>query len=241
VQVRGDGPPIVLVQWFRADTLAHDSPIVPGFIAHGFRRALTAHADRWRPWRCYASAILATHEHRGGPMIRHAPDGYRCPICALLRGRRIDAFIDGGHVVWGAEHVLRADDDVAIVMNVMWWGRNEGSVIVVPREHYENVYDLPVELGFPLQRAVHDTAIAMRRSYGCAGVSTRQHNEPAGDQEVWHYHVHVVPRFENDGLYAADFAVADPEVVLRYATLLAGTLDVWPKGKSAHTRNDARP
>lgn len=41
----------------------------------------------------------------------------------------------------------------------------------------------------------------MRWSYGCDGVSTRQHNEPAGDQDVWHFHVHVFPRYEGDGLY----------------------------------------
>jgi histidine triad (HIT) family protein len=55
--------------------------------------------------------------------------------------------------------------------------------------------------------AVHDVvrriAIAMRSAYGCDGVSTRQHNEPAGNQDAWHYHVHVFPRYAGDGLYAS--------------------------------------
>ena len=33
-------------------------------------------------------------------------------------------------------------------------------------------------------------------------MSTRQHNEPAGYQDVWHYHVHVFPRYAGDELYA---------------------------------------
>ena len=41
----------------------------------------------------------------------------------------------------------------------------------------------------------------MKEVYKCDGVSTRQHNEPAGDQEVWHYHFHVIPRYANDDLY----------------------------------------
>jgi histidine triad (HIT) family protein len=44
-------------------------------------------------------------------------------------------------------------------------------------------------------------AIAIRSTYGCDGTSTRQHNEPAGYQDVWHYHVHVFPRYHDDLLY----------------------------------------
>ena len=44
-------------------------------------------------------------------------------------------------------------------------------------------------------------AVAIRDAYGCERVSTRQHNEPAGNQDVWHLHVHVFPRYANDQLY----------------------------------------
>jgi histidine triad (HIT) family protein len=133
--------------------------------------------------------------------------------------------VDGEHVVWGDEHILRIDDrQVAIVMNAKWWRGNEGSVIVVPVAHYENIYELPVELGGLMQRAAHDVAVAMKRAFGCAGVSTRQHNEPAGDQEVWHYHLHVIPRYEDDHLYTAEFRVAAPEIAAEYARRLADLL-----------------
>ncbi len=66
---------------------------------------------------------------------------------------------------------------------------------MVPVEHYENIYDLPPGLGTPIQKAVRDTALAMKAALGCQGISTRQHNEPAGDQDVWHYHVRVFPRY----------------------------------------------
>jgi len=79
--------------------------------------------------------------------------------------------------------------------------------------------------------AVHDlvqrTALAMRRSYFCDGTSTRQHNEPGGYQDVWHYHVHVFPRYENDNLYgsrpARDFASLEERI--SYADKLRAALD----------------
>lgn len=36
---------------------------------------------------------------------------------------------------------------------------------------------------------------------GCDGVSTRQHNEPGGNQDVWHFHQHVFPRWLGARLY----------------------------------------
>jgi histidine triad (HIT) family protein len=41
----------------------------------------------------------------------------------------------------------------------------------------------------------------MMSAFRCQGISTRQHNGPAGDQDVWHYHLHVFPRVRDDGLY----------------------------------------
>ena len=37
--------------------------------------------------------------------------------------------------------------------------------------------------------------------WACDGTSVRQHNEPAGNQDAWHYHVHVFPRYAGDSLY----------------------------------------
>ena len=83
-----------------------------------------------------------------------------------------------------------------------WWPNNRGHVLVVPTEHHENLYDLPPYAGHAVHDVVREVAIAIRQTYGCDGVSVRQHNEPAGNQDVWHYHVHVFPRYDGDELYA---------------------------------------
>lgn len=65
-----------------------------------------------------------------------------------------------------------------------------GAALVIPQAHHENLYGLPDEVGhavWDLTRHVA-RARAMRASYACEGISTRQHNETAGNQDVWHLH-----------------------------------------------------
>src|SRR5687767_1579537 len=71
----------------------------------------------------------------------------------------------------------------------------------MPNPHYENIYELPVPYMAKIQERAKSVAIAMKTAFSCDGVSTRQHNEPAGNQDVWHYHLHVTPRYENDNFY----------------------------------------
>lgn len=82
-----------------------------------------------------------------------------------------------------------------------WWPANAGGALVIPRRHVENPYEMEQEDGHGVWDLTRQVAKAMRFSYDCEGVSTRQHNEPAGDQDVWHLHVHVLPRFSDDRLY----------------------------------------
>jgi histidine triad (HIT) family protein len=69
-------------------------------------------------------------------------------------------------------------------------------VLVLPNPHHENLFDLPSPIGHAVHDAVRRVGVAMRRAYDCAGITVIQNNEPAGDQEVWHFHVHVLPRRE---------------------------------------------
>ena len=81
------------------------------------------------------------------------------------------------------------------------WPNNKGHVLIIPRKHYENIYSLPDSLAGEINVMARKIAIAMKYAYHCDGSSTRQHNEEHGDQEVWHYHLHVFPRYRGDRLY----------------------------------------
>lgn len=137
-------------------------------------------------------------------MYNHAPAEYICPFCLLVQG------IENQFVYSAASDVVYRDGMVMAFISCHQWERTPGHVLVIPQQHYENLYDLPVESGAAIHAAAHAVALAMKRAYGCAGISTRQHNEPAGNQDVWHYHLHVFPRFASDNLYT-DQANPPPE------------------------------
>jgi histidine triad (HIT) family protein len=127
-------------------------------------------------------------------MFEHAPEGYACPFCSVAAGRDTPP------------HSLQSDvvtrtPAVTAFISARWWPNNPGHVLVVPNAHVENIYALPPELAARLHEVARSVALAFKHVYRCDGVSTRQHNEPAGDQEVWHYHLHVFPRYPNDRLY----------------------------------------
>jgi len=125
--------------------------------------------------------------------ITHAPPDYQCPFCALASGADVARQPD----------IVRRTAEAMAFVSPRWWPNNHGNLLVVPVQHYENLYELPAGAGHAVHDLVRDVAIAMRGTYGCDGISTRQHNEPAGNQDVWHYHVHVFPRYAGDELYTS--------------------------------------
>src|SRR5687767_7288709 len=108
----------------------------------------------------------------------HAPPGYDCPFCRYAAGE--------GNELIGPEHVIESTDETMTFVAPRVWGRCEG-LLVIPKAHHENLYELPEELGTPLFRAMRRAAVALKDAEGCDGTSTRQHNEPAGNQDLWHF------------------------------------------------------
>jgi len=129
-------------------------------------------------------------------LYSHAPEGYVCPFCLVAKG------IENKHVQTRQSDVIYRDEFITTFINAATWGMNKGNVIIIPNHHYENLYDLPSDYSTKIHDFERSVAIAFKEIYKCDGVSSRQHNEPAGDQDVWHYHLHVFPRYKNDNLYA---------------------------------------
>ncbi|GLZ78174.1 hypothetical protein Afil01_29810 [Actinorhabdospora filicis] len=150
--------------------------------------------------------------------ITHEPPGYQCPFCVLIAG--------GDTGLTGQADVLRRTEGATAIMSPHWWPRNPGHALVVPNEHHENLYALPAEAGYAVMNLVREVAVAMREVLdGCQGVTTRQNNEPAGNQDVWHLHTHVVPRYPGDRLYREGrIALVATEARLAYARRLRAAL-----------------
>ena len=149
--------------------------------------------------------------------IRHAPDDWDCIFCNIASGGET-RLTKRSAVVWEGPTMT------AFVAS-HWWPANPGHVLVIPNRHVENIYEFPDELGADLMRVTKTMAIGMKTAFGCEGTSTRQHNEPAGYQDVWHFHQHVFPRWHGDGLYErhgeraeqTELAIAERASLLRNA------------------------
>ncbi|MEK6229753.1 MAG: HIT family protein [Actinomycetota bacterium] len=94
----------------------------------------------------------------------------------------------------------RVDEDELTVafMDINPWTR--GHALVIPRKHSKNLYEIDTADLDATMRAAQRLATRMRDSLDCDGVNLLNSCEPAAWQTVLHFHVHVIPRFEDDPL-----------------------------------------
>lgn len=128
---------------------------------------------------------------------KHAPVDYECPFCRVAESLPTPA---------PESAVILAEPRVFAFIGLHHFAGIRGNCLIAPRLHYENLFDIPENLGTDIFHATRLLAAAMTKAFSCDGISTRQHNGPAGDQDVWHYHLHVFPRFRGDGLWGGDKA-----------------------------------
>jgi histidine triad (HIT) family protein len=148
--------------------------------------------------------------------MKNAPPGYECPFCQLAETLPKSA---------AASPIILAEPRIFAFVPLHHYAGIRGNCLVVPRAHHENVLDTPDDLGEDFFRATRRIAKAMQNAFGCEGISTRQHNGPAGDQDIWHFHLHVFPRFRDDGLYRGDRAPYGTEERLEVASRLRKALE----------------
>lgn len=72
----------------------------------------------------------------------------------------------------------------------------EGHTLVIPKSHYETIYDIPEEEVAHLYKIVKRVALAVKKGVKADGISIVQQNGRAAGQEIFHLHVHVIPRYE---------------------------------------------
>ncbi|HTL27380.1 MAG TPA: HIT family protein [Burkholderiales bacterium] len=90
------------------------------------------------------------------------------------------------------------DDDVLAFMDI---GQvNPGHVLVAVKRHAENLYALDEAQAAAVARASVRIARAIRDAFAPGGLSVYQANGKPAGQTVLHYHVHLVPRHDNDGM-----------------------------------------
>ncbi len=108
-----------------------------------------------------------------------------CPFCKILAGEL------PGTVVY-ADEVCTALMDIQPI--------NPGHVLVLPNDHYQDFNDLPQESGKHIFSIAQKIALAVRKSgIRCEGINLFLADGKVALQEVPHFHLHVIPRFNGDG------------------------------------------
>ncbi len=126
-------------------------------------------------------------------------------------------------IVAGELPAQRVDDDEHTIsfMDINPWTR--GHALVIPRTHSRNLYEIDDADLERTATAARRLALRMKERLGCDGVNLINSCEPAAWQTVFHFHVHVIPRYDDDPL---DLPVrpreGDPDEIAAVAEELRG-------------------
>ena len=97
----------------------------------------------------------------------------------------------------GAE-IVQEDEHTVAFMDINPWTR--GHALVIPRRHSRNLYEIEDEDLHQAAAAAKRLALRMRDVLGCDGINLINSCEPAAWQTVFHFHIHVIPRYDDDPL-----------------------------------------
>jgi histidine triad (HIT) family protein len=75
---------------------------------------------------------------------------------------------------------------------------NPGHTLVVPKQAYKNMYEIPEGEFGRLMQVVHKLAPQIKEAVSADGINIGINNDSAAGQEVMHLHVHIMPRFKSD-------------------------------------------
>lgn len=82
---------------------------------------------------------------------------------------------------------------------------NKGHVLVVPNEHFADVFDIKAEVLKELAGKSQEIAQKMKEILGAGGVNLLNASGKAAEQSIPHFHLHIVPRWTGDGVNMNDW------------------------------------
>ena len=116
------------------------------------------------------------------------------------------------------------DEDIFALMSLEQ--PNPYKVLVLPRAHIERIYDLDERLAASIFQVTVKIARAIRNASNCDGLNIIQSNGRAGQQDVFHFHLHLLPRFTEDKISLAwDNTPASREVLNQLAYEITKNLE----------------
>lgn len=118
------------------------------------------------------------------PTAPMKPSTGHCIFCDLIRG---------------AAEVSICYEDATAIAFLDIQPVNPGHVLVVPREHYEVLQDIPNDVGAHLYQVAAKLIPTVQTASGASDMNIVVNSGQAAGQNVMHYHIHLIPRREGDG------------------------------------------
>ncbi len=109
-----------------------------------------------------------------------------CIFCRIAAGRE-------------SAHIIYEDDETLAFLD--HFPLEEGHTLVIPKKHATNAWDIEPEQAEAVMRSALKVARALKAAYGCDGVNLFQSTGAAAGQTVYHFHVHVLPRWSGRGVF----------------------------------------
>lgn len=75
----------------------------------------------------------------------------------------------------------------------------KGHALLLPKEHADNLFELPEEIAKKVLPTARKIAVEMKEKLQYDGINLVQNNGEVAGQTVMHFHLHMIPRYENDG------------------------------------------
>ena len=92
---------------------------------------------------------------------------------------------------------LYEDEDFRVILDL--GPATRGHALILPKEHADNLYELPEDTAAKTFVLAKKMATKMSEKLQCDGLNIVQNNGEAAGQTVKHFHMHLIPRYENDG------------------------------------------
>ena len=94
-------------------------------------------------------------------------------------------------------NVIYEDEDFNVILDA--GPATKGHALILPKEHYANLFELPDETASKVMVLAKKMATHMKEKLNCDGFNLVQNNGPCAGQTVFHFHYHLIPRYEDDG------------------------------------------
>ena len=92
---------------------------------------------------------------------------------------------------------LYEDDSFRVILDL--GPATKGHALILPKEHYANLFELPEETAGEVMKLAKKMAVRMTERLGCEGLNLVQNNGDLAGQTVFHFHLHMIPRYQADG------------------------------------------